>query len=179
MKTTPLLFTTILFWITTSLAQAQTAQPGSTTATNSDVTLVTGFLDDLSKGQFESAHKRLAVGFEAYGPGYNDKLGTDNLLEQWNRNGQRFANQQLTIETTSTTLVPTGNNQGQWVYVKGIWSAVDGRGQGHPIRIPFHQVARVNNGKIERTYTSYGVDQIFYDLGFSLYAGPSGASLRR
>lgn len=45
-------------------------------------------------------------------------------------------------------------------------------------------MARVNNGKIERTYTSYGADQIFYDrvggqARFSLYAGPSGAVLRR
>lgn len=80
MKTTLLLFTTLLIWIISSRALAQSAQPGSTTATNSDVSLVTGFLEDLSKGQFESAHKRLADGFAAYGPGYNDKLETDSGL---------------------------------------------------------------------------------------------------
>ena len=144
-----------------------------------DIQLITSFLNDLTNGQFEAAHRRLAEGFVAYGPGYNDKLETDNLLEQWNRNGQRYANQQLTIESASTTLIPTGNNQGQWVYVKAIWSAVDGRGQGNPVRIPFHQLARVNNGRIERTYTSYGTDQLFYDLGFSLYTSPSSTAQRR
>jgi ketosteroid isomerase-like protein len=65
------------------------------------------------------------------------------------------------------------------VYVKAVWSAMDGRESGKAVRIPFHQVARVKNGRIERTYTSYGTDQLFYDLGFSLYTGPLGVVQHR
>lgn len=139
--------------------------------------LVKDFLTDLTTGQFEAAHNRLAEGFVAYGPGHNDKLGTDDLLSQWDRNGRLFANQHLTFEVIRPVNVLDGDNRGQWVYVKGTWSAPDGRGRGGPIRLSFHHLARVSNNRIQRTYTSYGNDQLFYDLGFPLYA--SGPTLRR
>lgn len=140
--------------------------------------LVRDFLTDLATGQFEAARNRLAEGFIAYGPGYNDKLETDDLLSQWDRNGRLFANQQLIFETTRLVNVETGDNRGQWVYVKGVWSAPDGHGQGKPIRIPFHHLARVSNNRIQRAYTSYSNDQLFYDLGIALYASPSGVVQR-
>lgn len=143
------------------------------------VRLVTSFLHDLANGQLEAAHQRLAEGFVAYGPGSADKLETNDLLTQWDRNGRLFTDQNLIIERTATTTLPTGDNRGTWVYVRAVWSAVDGRESGKAVRIPFHQVARVNNGRIERTYTSYGTDQLFYDLGFALYTGPSGVVQHR
>ena len=42
--------------------------------------LIRDFLTDLTTGQFEAARNRLAEGFAAYGPGYNDRLETDDLL---------------------------------------------------------------------------------------------------
>ncbi len=141
------------------------------------VRLVTSFLHDLTDGQLEAAHQRLAGGFVAYGSA--DKLETNDLLTQWDRNGRLFTDQHLTIERTATTTLPTGENRGTWVYVKAVWSAVDGRESGKAVRVPFHQVARVNNGRIERTYTSYGTDQLFYGLGFALYTGPSGVAQHR
>ncbi|MBC8154310.1 MAG: hypothetical protein H7Z72_15510 [Bacteroidetes bacterium] len=143
------------------------------------IELVTGFLNDLVSNQLEAAHQRMAEGFVAYGSGYNDKLETNDLLNQWERNGQLFTDRHLTIETTSTTLVQHGNNRGLWVYVKGVWSATDKREQGKLIRIPFHSLARVSHDRIERTYTSYGNDQLFYDLGFAPYASPSTVVERR
>ena len=138
------------------------------------IQLVTAFLNDLTNGQFEAAHRRLAGGFVAYGPGYNDKLGTDNLLDQWAHDGQLFADQRLTIDAGSVTTVTNGDNRGRWVYLNVVWTAIERSGAGKPVRIPFHQLARVNNGLIERTYTSYGNDQIFYALGFPIYAnGPT------
>lgn len=142
------------------------------------IALVSGFLSDLANNQLEAARNRLAEGFVAHGPGYNDKLKTDDLLSQWDRNGRLFANQQLTLETITPVNVGAGDNQGQWVYVKGIWSAPDGHGQGKPIRISFHHLARVSNNRIQRAYTSYGNDQLFYDLGIALYASPSGVVQR-
>lgn len=143
------------------------------------ITLVVDFLNDLINGQFETAHRRMADGFLAYGPGYDDKLTTNDLLNQWDRNGKLFADQHLTIESASARTVAAGNNRGNWVYLNVIWSATERKGQpGKPIRIPFHQLTRVNNGLIERTYTSYGNDQLFYDLGFPLYAGPASVVQR-
>ncbi|CAN5244884.1 hypothetical protein BH09BAC4_BH09BAC4_26950 [soil metagenome] len=151
-----------------------------TTASDSgDIDLVLGFLNDLSSNQLEAAHRRLAEGFVTYGPGYNDKLETDNLLNQWERIGKLFTDQNLTIETTSTTVVPNGENQGKWVYVKGVWSARSKALSGKSIRMPFHQLVKITDGLIERICISYGADQLFYDLGFSLYAGPSSAALHR
>ena len=148
--------------------------PVDTISDAAAIQLVTGFLNDLTSGQFEAAHRRLAGGFVAYGPGYNDKLETDNLLDQWDHDGQLFANQRLTVESTSVTTVTTGDNRGRWVYLNVVWTATERSGAGKPVRIPFHQLARVNNSLIERTYTSYGNDQIFYDLGFPIYAnGPT------
>ena len=145
-----------------------------------DIQLVTSFLNDLTDGQFETAHRRMAEGFMAYGPGYNDKLETNDLLDQWERDGQLFADQQLIVESASVTTVATGNNRGRWVYLKVIWSATERSGQRKPVRIPFHQLARVNNGLIERTCTSYGNEQLFYDLGFPLYfTGPGNVVQRR
>ncbi|WP_461053069.1 nuclear transport factor 2 family protein [Spirosoma arcticum] len=131
--------------------------------------LVSGFLTDLTTGQFEAARNRLAGDFVAYGPGYDDKLGTDDLLNQWDRNGRLFPSQHLTFETITPVNVLDGNNRGQWVYVKGTWSAPDGRERGGPIRLSFHHMARVSNNKIQRTYTSYGNDQLFYDR----FGGPA------
>ena len=128
-----------------------------------NIQLVSDFLNDLISGQFEAAHRRLAGGFVAYGPGYNDKLETDNLLGQWDDDGQLFADQHLTVVSTSVMTVAAGDNRGTWVYLNVVWSATERSGQGRLFRIPFHQLARVNNGLIERTYTSYGNDQIFYD----------------
>ena len=146
--------------------------------------LVRDFLTDLTTGQFEAARNRLAEGFVAYGPGYNNKLETDDLLNQWDRNGRLFANQHLTFEIVTPVTVADGDNRGQWVYVKGAWSAPDGRGRGGPIRLSFHHMARVSNNRIQRTYTSYGNDQLFYDrfggpAGFPLYTNPSGVAQRR
>ncbi len=121
----------------------------------------------------------MAEGFVAYGPGYDDKLETNDLLNQWEGNAKLFTDQHLTIETASTTFVLYGNNNGLWVYVKGVWSATDERRQGKPIRMPFHQLARVSHDQIERTYTSYGTDQLFYDLGFALYTSPPSIVQRR
>ncbi len=143
------------------------------------IALVTDFLNDLTSGQLEAAHKRMAAGFTAYGPGYNDKLETDNLLNQWERDGQLFADQHLTVVSSSVTTVAAGDNRGTWVYLKMVWSATERSVPGKAVRIPFHQLARVNNGQIERTYTSYGNDQLFYDLGFALYTSPSGVVQRR
>ena len=143
------------------------------------VRLVTSFLHDLANGQLEAAHHRLAGGFAAYGPGYHDKLGTDDLLAQWDRDGQLFADQHLTVEASSVTTVATGDNRGTWVYLNVIWSATERSGSGKPVRILFHQLAKVGNGLIERTYTSYGNDQLFYDLGIALYTSPSGVAQHR
>ena len=151
----------------------------ATASDSIDIQLVTGFLNDLADGQFETAHRQLAEGFVACGPGYNDKLETDNLLNQWERTGKLFPDQRLTIETTLTTIVPNGGNRGKWVYVKGVWSATDKAVQGKTICVPFHQLARVSSGRIECTYTSYGTDQLFYDLGFGLYTGPASVVQRR
>ena len=60
----------------------------ATASDSDDIQLVTGFLNDLATGQFETAHRRMAEGFMAYGPGYNDKLETNDLLDQWERDGQ-------------------------------------------------------------------------------------------
>lgn len=202
MKTTLLLSITILLGATLSSVQAQdfravppaeqpnavelayldSRNPNSPVDKADDAVntqLVKNFLTNLATGQFEEARNRLAEGFVAYGPGYSDKLEIDDLLNQWDRNGRLFANQHLTFETITPINSKDGNNRGQWVYVKGVWSAPDGHGRGKPIRIPFHHLARVGNNRIERTYTSYGNDQLFYDLGIALYASPSHVVQRR
>ena len=126
-----------------------------------DIQLVRDFLTDLTTGQFEAAHNRLAGGFLAYGPGDNDRLKTDDLLSQWDRNGRLFPGQHLAFETITPVTVTDGDSRGQWVYVKGTWSAPDGRGQGSPIRLSFHHLALVSNNRIQRTYTNYGNGQLF------------------
>jgi ketosteroid isomerase-like protein len=195
MKTIPLLFAALLLGVTQPPVQAQDFQavppaqrpnaaelayfgskhPNAPLSSDTaNIRLVSDFLNDLISGQFEAAHRRLAGGFVAYGPGYNDKLETDNLLDQWDYDGNMFADQHLTVVRTSSMTVAAGDNRGTWVYLNVVWSATERSGQGRPVRIPFHQLARVNNGLIERTYTSYGNDQLFYDLGFPLYTdGPT------
>jgi hypothetical protein len=74
------------------------------------VRLVTSFLHDLTDG----AHQRLAGGFVAYGSGYADKLETNDLLTQWDRDGRLFTDQHLTIEHTATMTLSTGDNRGTW-----------------------------------------------------------------
>lgn len=202
MKMTPLLSITILLGAALSSVQAQefravppAEQPNAAELAyfgskypyaileaqqdKEAVSLVTGFLNDLADNQLEAAHRRLADGFVAYGPGYNDKLDTDNLLAQWDRDGKIFADQHLTVAGSSVTTVAAGDNRGTWVYLKVIWSATERRAPGKSVRIPFHQLARVINGYIERTYTSYGNDKLFYDLGFALYTNPSNVVQRR
>lgn len=145
--------------------------PASNVSDTARVRLVVDFLNDLINAQFEVAHGRIADDFRAYGPGFYDFLETDDLLAQWERNGRLFKDQQLTIETTKLVTVPEGDRRGQWVFVKAVWSAQDNRQPGQLIRTPFYELAHVRDNKIQRTYTSYGNDQLFYDLGFPLYSG--------
>ncbi|RIV27730.1 hypothetical protein DYU11_05365 [Fibrisoma montanum] len=136
---------------------------------SASVRLVTGFLNDIMEGQFEAAHERIANKFRAYGPGLYDFLVADELFTQWEHNGRLFADQQLIIEDKKFVSVLDGDRQGTWVYVKGVWLARDNRYPGKSVRIPFYELAQVRDGKIQKTYTSYGNDQLFYDLGFPLY----------
>ena len=152
------------------------SSPVDNTTDVDNVRLVRDFLTDLTTGQLEAAHNRLAEGFVAYGPGYTDRLETNDLLSQWDRNGRLFTNQHLIFETITPVTIADGDNRRQWVYVKGVWSAPDGRGQGGPVRLSFYHIAQISNNQIQRTYTSYGNDQLFYDrpaarLGFPLYFG--------
>lgn len=200
MKTNSLLTFALLLWGTATMAQDFRAVPppeqpnaaelayfggkNSNLSVDSpsdaaNIELVNAFLTDLTTGQFETAHNRLAKGFVAYGPGHNDKLEADDLLAQWDRNGRLFTDQHLTFETITPITIADGDNRGQWVYVKGVWSAPKGRGQGGPIRLSFHHVAQVSNNQIKRTYTSYGNDQLFYDLGFPLYFGKNEVTQKR
>lgn len=151
--------------------------PASNVSDTASVRLVVDFLNDLKNGQLEAAHGRLSEGFRAYGPGFADSQPTDDLLQQWDRYGRLFAHQQFAIDTATLTRVPDGDHQVTWVFVKGIWSGQDSRRRGFLIRVPFYTLARLANGLIERTYTSYGRDQLFYDLGLPLY--PTGPTLRQ
>lgn len=144
---------------------------------STNVRLVLALLDNLKNGQFEAAHKQLAGGFRANGPGLTDSQTADDLFRQWERYGQKFANQRFDVETTTAMQIADGVRQGAWVFVRGVWSGQLGRPSGMRIRIPFYTLAHLANGLIERTYTSYGRDQLFYDLGFPLYS--SGPTLRR
>ena len=136
---------------------------------SASVRLVTGFLNNIIEGQFEAAHERIANKFHAYGPGLYDFLVADELFTQWEHNGRLFADQQFIIEDKKFVSISDGDRQGTWVYVKGVWSALDKRYQCKPVRIAFYELAHVRDNKILKTYTSYGNDQLFYDLGFPLY----------
>ncbi|NIJ52366.1 ester cyclase [Dyadobacter arcticus] len=131
--------------------------------------IVRAYLEELIHGDFKAARDKLANDFKAYGPGFSDFLGTDDLLEQWRRNFLLFTDQKLIYENTRLAKPDKGQNRGQWVYLKAVWSAKDQRDQGKPIQIVFHQLALIVDNKIQQTYTSYGNDQLFFDLGFAIY----------
>ena len=128
MKTIPLLFTSLLLGVTQPPVQAQDFQavppaqrpnaaelayfgskhPNAPLNSDADnIRLVSDFLSDLISGQFEAAHRRLAVGFVAYGPGYNDKLEADGLLGQWEHDGNLFVDQHLTLSREPTPATAT------------------------------------------------------------------------
>ncbi|CCH56471.1 hypothetical protein BN8_05810 [Fibrisoma limi BUZ 3] len=137
---------------------------------SASVRLVTGFMNDIMEGQFEAAHERIANNFRAYGPGLYEFLIADELFTQWEHNGRLFADQQFIIEDKKFVSVSDGDRQGTWVFIKAVWSAQDKRYQCKPVRIAFYELAHVRDNKILKTYTSYGNDQLFYDLGFPLYS---------
>ncbi|GAA4466800.1 hypothetical protein GCM10023189_49460 [Nibrella saemangeumensis] len=143
------------------------------------ISMVSDFLTNLVKGNYEAARQPLAEGFRVYHPGFEQYLETDNLIGQWNRTKDLFTNQQITIETSKVTTIDKGNRQGQWVFMKVIWSAQDNRQGGKVIQMPYYELAHIVNDKIQRTYVSYGNDQLFYDLGFPIYATQREVSQKR
>ncbi|MGA0557028.1 hypothetical protein ACO2Q8_10280 [Larkinella sp. VNQ87] len=143
------------------------------------VRLVVSFLNDLMEGRFEAARDRIASDFQAFGPGLHDFLVLDELFTQWECNGRLFTSQELSIEDRQVVTVATGERHGQWVFLKAVWSARDKRSQGKAVRIPFFELAQVCDGRIQRTYISYGNDQLFYDFGFSLYSSGFALTQKR
>ncbi|GAB3942153.1 hypothetical protein GCM10028805_06330 [Spirosoma harenae] len=165
---------TLLLGLTLSLVQAQSNAQAQPTPPDNDTALVAAFLNDITSGHYDAARNRMTDDFRAYGPDYDDYVSADNLLQRSERNQYLFTHQKLTIDQLKSVTVTTGERKGKWVFVKGVWSAEDGRQRGNPIRMTFHELFRLSNDKIDRTYISYGNDQIFYDLGFPLYAdGPT------
>lgn len=189
MKANTLLFM-LLYSATTALAQDFQAVPPSeqpytaqlaylsgrypeyleaNAARSADVRTVIRFLNNLKDGQLEAAHQQLAEGYMAVGPGYADARDASSLLQLWDHNGQTYLNQQVEIERAIPSVVTSGERQGDWVFVKAIWSGQVARPQGVRIKVPFFSLFRLKNGQIVHSYTSYGSDRIFYDLGFPLY----------
>jgi ketosteroid isomerase-like protein len=153
---------------------AQSQPPAARLQPNSnaeaDIRLVTTYLNHLAKGHIEAAGQLLAADFKSIGPGYSDTSDRDQILQSCAYNQRLFADQQYVIQDSSSVVCVSGDDQGVWVYHQGVWNARDNRTENlWPLSKPFHNLARVKDGKIVENRITFVNDQIFYDLGFLVY----------
>lgn len=135
-----------------------------------DIHLVKTFLCHLAEGQLEAAKALMADDFKAVGTSFADNRNRQQVLDVADYNQTIYTQQQYIFQDSASVVSPNGDESGGWVYIQAVWGAQQRYAPGEwPITVYFHQLARVQGGKIQETRTTYANDQLFYTLGFPLY----------
>ncbi len=169
--TTPLMEKRTTSFICDFLVRAVTALARSRTNPHAaeDIRQANTFLNALANGNLETVRRALAPGFTACEPTFVGTQSLETFLNAWVLHRRQVAREHFQVVTAAAVLVTESDHPGVWVYQQGTWTTSD-QNLAYPSRpLPFRHMARLIDGKIAQTYTSYGADPLFDDLILPLF----------
>jgi hypothetical protein len=134
---------------------AATEEPSSRTYKISDnetenIALATEYLNSLIAADGAVTKGLVSDSFMGFGPAAGDSANIEKVIEQWAANNASRTNQESGLFVTNSLTVTEGPLLGDWVSMWGTYTANDNK-TSMDITVPWHTVAKIENGKITRT----------------------------
>jgi len=131
-----------------------------------NIAVVEGYLNALAKADAAALRAAVAPGFYAnntFTP--PDSSDVDGIIKIWMKNDSTRSNQKFEKVFAECVTVAAGDEYaGDWVHYWGTYSATD-NATGKPYKVPFFYDARVEGGKITKSYTYYDRLSVYHQLG--------------
>ncbi|MEZ4739301.1 MAG: hypothetical protein R2818_08060 [Flavobacteriales bacterium] len=141
---------------------------------DANIAVVESYLNALIKADEASIRAAVAPGYYAnntFTP--PDSSDVEGVIEGWMKNDSTRSDQRMERVFAECVTVADGNEYaGDWVHYWGTYSATD-NATGKPYRVPFFYDARVEGGKITKSYTYFDRLSVFHQLGTTPPAAPA------
>lgn len=111
-----------------------------------DTAVLRTYLEALVAGDFDAARATMADDMTMYGPAADESETPDEVIQRWTQTQADFSSMGVEFVTHSW-VVPSGDLEGRWVGAWGTWTGTHAASEKE-MRVPFHFVAQVENGKI-------------------------------
>jgi len=141
----------------------------SNTVGEQNKALVQKYVEAIVNGDTSNLESFLADKFMGYGPATKDSSNRqqeiDSFKKNWRDSWSSVKFDRAAI--VAFTLPPGEKNPGDWV---ADWAtiAVNYKNGTSPVTFNWHGVSRVKDGKIERTFAFYDVNDILVQQGFTV-----------
>jgi hypothetical protein len=151
------------------LALASCSKSARDTVGEQNKTLVQKYVDAIVKGDTSNLESFLAAQFMGYGPAMKDSSDRqkeiDSFKKNWRDSWSSVKFDRAAI--VAFTLPPGEKNPGDWV---ADWATitVNYKNAAPPVTFNWHGVSRVKDGKIERIFAFYDVNDILIQQGFTV-----------
>lgn len=135
-----------------------------------DIATVRAYLDALLAADTVAMRNALTEDFLGYfvtSP--FDTTTVDENIKNWVENNNTRSNQQNTIVASSSLRVNEGDFVGDWVQIWGRYTAVE-NSVDIEIVVPYFVNIKMQNGKIDRSFTYYDRLAVYQQLGYELKA---------
>ncbi|HQV52008.1 MAG: nuclear transport factor 2 family protein [Flavobacteriales bacterium] len=135
-------------------------------AADANIAVVESYLNGLLKADAAAIRAACAPGFYAnntFTP--SDSSDVEGIIEMWAKNDSTRSDQKLRKVFAECVSVAAGDEYaGDWVHFWGDYSAKD-NATGKSYTVPFFYDARVESGKITKSYMYYDRLSVYHQLG--------------
>ena len=149
---------------------ANNAQPsykdmiGENTNAETDLKVVSDFVNALTSGDLVKAKSLLADGYKGYGPAPTDSSTVEQTMSNWQENYKTQSDRKFGF-VSETFRVLQGNFKGDWV---SLWGDYTFTQTGKTVTFPLQYTAHVTNGKIDTDRVYYDRLYIMQSMGYTL-----------
>mgnify|MGYP001342084808 CR=1 FL=1 len=141
---------------------------------DANIAVVEGYLTALTKADADAIRAAAAPNFYAnntFTPA--DSSDVEGVIADWLRNDSTRSDQRIERVFAECVRVADGNEYaGDWVHYWGTYSATD-KATDKPYQVPFFYDARVQDGKITKSYTYFDRLSVFHQLGIAPPPAPA------
>ena len=153
----------LLYTIVIPILLASCTNTGQNTA---NIELIEKYVKAVEAKDYNTMEMMLAEDYKGYGPSHGDSTNREAALAAWKNNIENlYESIAYQRSRNLTTTIKEGDNQGDWVTN---WAELsikykDGRG---PVTVWASTAYRLENGKINRSYTIYNEADVLAQLGY-------------
>jgi hypothetical protein len=158
----------VLFFLSALIIGACT---NSTIEQSKNVELINNYVSAVENMDYDAMESYLDDSYVGIGPSINDSINKVQAVESWKNNVENlYASIKYNRSRTIATVVPDGDNKGNWVSNWAELTINYKSGKG-PITIFANTVYKVENGKITKSHTFYNEADALRQLGY-VFLGP-------